>query len=216
MSRFRVSMGAARQAIVLVFAVVTLTTSVAAAAGSRPVLPRTAADNAAPVAAGPLDPLTAAEINETFKVIESYGKFPRGAFFPYVSLKEPTKRSVLDGTSSRKALAQVYDRKQNQLVEAVVDLAGHSIESWTLKPGAQPAVFTTDFVDSDRLVERTRAGRRRCATGASSPRTSTSTSGRRATAKPRRAARNAPAPGHRDSIAARCPIRTTARSRASS
>ena len=28
----------------------------------------------------------------------------------------------------------------------------HSIESWTPKPGVQPAVFTTDFVDSDRLV----------------------------------------------------------------
>ena len=105
-----------------------------------------------PVAPGPLDPLTVAETNETFRVIESYGQFPRGAFFPYVSLKEPTKRSVLDGTSSRKALAQVYDRKQNRLVEAVVDLAGHRIESWTPRPGAQPAVFTTDFVDSDRLV----------------------------------------------------------------
>ena len=104
------------------------------------------------VAPGPLDPLTVAETNETFRVIESYGQFPRGAFFPYVSLKEPTKRSVLDGTASRKALAQVYDRKQNRLVEAVVDLAGHRIDSWTAKPGVQPAVFTTDFVDSDRLV----------------------------------------------------------------
>ena len=126
MSRFRVSVGGPRRAIVLVFAVVTLTTSVAAAAGSRPVLPRTRPMTAAPVAPGPLDPLTVAETNETFQVIESYGQFPRGAFFPYVSLKEPTKRSVLDGTSSRKALAQVYDRKQNRLVEAVVDLAGHS------------------------------------------------------------------------------------------
>jgi primary-amine oxidase len=152
MSRFRVSVNRPRRAIVLAFAVVTLTTSVAAGAGSRPILPRTAADAAAPVAAGPLDPLTVAEINETFQVIESYGQFPRGAFFPYVSLKEPTKRSVLDGTSTRKALAQVYDRKQNRLVEAVVDLAGRSIESWTPKPGVQPAVFATDFVDSDRLV----------------------------------------------------------------
>ncbi len=46
----------------------------------------------------------------------------------------------------------MYDRKQNRLVEAVVDLAGRSVESWTPKPGVQPAVFTTDFIDADRLV----------------------------------------------------------------
>ena len=100
MSRFRVSVGGPRRAIVLVFAVVDaddLGCGRCAVRGRSYLGPRPM--TAAPVAPGPLDPLTVAETNETFRVIESYGQFPRGAFFPYVSLKEPTKRSVLDGTA---------------------------------------------------------------------------------------------------------------------
>src|SRR4051794_32197097 len=131
-----------------------LTTSIGATSSSwRLRLPRgESAPPATAIALAPLDPLSVAEISETFQVIESYGQFPRGAFFPYVGLLEPSKSSVLAGTSIRRALAQVYDRRQNQLVEAVVNLPGRKVESWALKPGVQPAVFATDFVDADRLV----------------------------------------------------------------
>jgi primary-amine oxidase len=110
--------------------------------------------SSSPAAPAALDPLTVPEISETFDVIESYAQFPRGAFFPYVGLLEPSKSSVLAGTAVRKALAQVYDRKYNRLIEAVVDLSRRSVESWTPKPGVQPAVFATDFVDADRLVRQ--------------------------------------------------------------
>ncbi len=152
MSTFRLPADRRRRVGVLLAVVVVLTTSAVVAGSSRPVRPPTIARDPAPVATGPLDPLSVAEIDETFQVIEAYGQFPRGAFFPYVSLKEPPKASVLAGTSSRRSLAQVYDRKLNRLVEAVVDLPGRRVESWTPKPGAQPAVFTTDFIDADRLV----------------------------------------------------------------
>ena len=123
-------------------------------AGSSPSRLRLhqAASMSAAAAPGPLDPLSVAEISETFQVIESYAQFPRGAFFPYVGLQEPSKSSVLAGTSVRKALAQVYDEKANRLFEAVVNLPARTVESWTPKPGVQPAVFATDFVAADRLV----------------------------------------------------------------
>ena len=41
---------------------------------------------AAPGEDGPLDPLTAAEINKTVEVIEASPKYPAGAFFPIVTL----------------------------------------------------------------------------------------------------------------------------------
>ena len=89
-------------------------------AGSSPSRLRLhqAASMSAAAAPGPLDPLSVAEISETFQVIESYAQFPRGAFFPYVGLQEPSKSFVLAGTSVRKALAQVYDEKANRLFEA--------------------------------------------------------------------------------------------------
>ena len=123
-------------------------------AGSSPSRLRLhqAASISAAAAPGPLDPLSVAEISETFQVIESYAQFPRGAFFPYVGLQEPSKSSVLAGTSVRKALAQVYDEKANRLFEAVVNLPARTVDSWTPKPGVQPAVFATDFVAADRLV----------------------------------------------------------------
>jgi primary-amine oxidase len=138
----------------VLLATLPLTSSTAPASSSSGLRLRQAVSSVSAAAAGPapLDPLSVAEITETFQVIESYGSFPRGAFFPYVGLLEPSKSSVLEGTSVRKALAQVYDRKQNRLVEAVVNLPGRQVESWTPKPGVQPAVFATDFVDADRLV----------------------------------------------------------------
>ena len=128
------------------------TSSTGAGSSLSRLRPQQAASTSAAVAPGPLDPLSVAEISETFQVIESYAEFPRGAFFPYVGLQEPSKSLVLAGTSVRKALAQVYDEKANRLYEAVVNLPARTVESWTPKPGVQPAVFATDFVTADRLV----------------------------------------------------------------
>src|SRR5580765_7797264 len=88
---------------VVLLALVVASSSGAGSSPSRLRLHEAASMSAA-VASGPLDPLSVAEISETFQVIESYGQFPRGAFFPYVGLQEPSKSSVLAGTSVRKAL----------------------------------------------------------------------------------------------------------------
>ena len=101
----------------------------------------------------PLDPLTPAEVSTTFSTIEAYSKFPRGALFPIVKLNEPNKSDVLAGRSTpREAFADVYDPAQNALYEAVVDLNAKKVVGWTAKPGAQPALSATDYVNGDTIV----------------------------------------------------------------
>ena len=96
---------------------------------------------------GPLDPLSAEETATTFEVIEASKQFPEGAFFPTVTLKEPTKSAACsrgrpDRPSPAEAFANVYDHASNRLYEAVVDLRTEKLVSWTLQPERQPAVFT--------------------------------------------------------------------------
>lgn len=104
----------------------------------------------------PLDPLSADEIQTTFTVIEHAKNLADGTFFPVVKLSEPAKSDVLAWSPGqpfgRKAFANVFDRGANKLYEAVVDLKSKQLVSWTLKPGAQPAVFGTEWGDADSLV----------------------------------------------------------------
>src|SRR4029079_4513371 len=70
---------------------------------------------------GPLDPLTAAEIATAVQVIEASPKYPAGAFFPIVTLKEPPKSELVAWAPGqpfrREALANVYERTTTPLVE---------------------------------------------------------------------------------------------------
>ena len=62
----------------------------------------------------------------------------------------------------RKAFANVFDRSANTLYEAVVDLNTNTLDSWTQKAGAQPAVYFSGVRGRPTpLCARTRRGRRR-------------------------------------------------------
>ena len=114
--------------------------------------------SAAAVDKGPLDPLTAAEIQKTLQVIEASNKYPAGAIFPIVTLKEPPKSELLawdPGESFRReAFANVYERGANRLFEAVVDLKTQKLTSWVERPGVQPAVSITEYADLDAARPR--------------------------------------------------------------
>ncbi len=105
---------------------------------------------------GPLDPLTAAEIQKTLQVIEASNKYPVGAIFPIVTLKEPPKSELLAWDPGepfkREAFANVYERSANRLFEAVVDLKTQKLTSWVERPGVQPAVSISDYANLDTLV----------------------------------------------------------------
>src|SRR3979409_123781 len=63
---------------------------------------------------GPLDPLTTSEISTVFNPSEAYRKFPAGAVFPIVKLREPDKSDGLERQSTaRQAFAEVYDARAN-------------------------------------------------------------------------------------------------------
>ena len=106
-------------------------------------------------AADALDPLTADEIQTTFKVIERSKALASGTFFPIVKLDEPAKAQA--GWEPRKpfarrAFANVFDSRANALYEAVVDLKTEKLVSWTPRPGQQPAVYLSEYAAADALV----------------------------------------------------------------
>jgi primary-amine oxidase len=119
--------------------------------------PRTATASAAGSGTPhPLDPLSAAEINTAFVVIEGDSRFPAGGVFPILELNEPPKTEVLawaPGRSFRReAFANVYDPSRNVLFETVVDLRARRISSWTKRAGVQPAVYASEYDTADGIV----------------------------------------------------------------
>ena len=115
-----------------------------------------ASAGAATAAANPLDPLTADEIQRTFTTIKTAKNLAPATFLPIVKLSEPPK-SFMQGWSPgqpfpRKAFANVFDRNANTLYEAVVDLNTNTLDSWTQKAGAQPAVYFEEYAGADALV----------------------------------------------------------------
>ena len=74
-----------------------------------------------PSVAHPLDPLTRGEIAAAVKIIQAADRFPKGALFPIVVLKEPPKDEVLAYSQGavfrREAFAVVYDRATNKTFE---------------------------------------------------------------------------------------------------
>ena len=115
-----------------------------------------ASAGAATVAANPLDPLTADEIQRTFVTIKTAKNLAPATFLPIVKLSEPPK-SFMQGWSPgqpfpRKAFANVFDRNANALYEAFVDLKTNTLDSYTQKVGAQPAVYFEEYAEADALV----------------------------------------------------------------
>jgi primary-amine oxidase len=88
----------------------------------------------------PLDGLTGPEIWTAYEVLQSSGKVDEKTRYPMVQLKEPPKEEVLawqPGQAMRRA-AFVVVKKGVQTFEAVVDVNGKKLVSWTEVKGVQP------------------------------------------------------------------------------
>jgi primary-amine oxidase len=116
-----------------------------------------------PAAVGPhpLDPLTAAEIEAASGLLRAAPQFPADAVFATLVLKEPPKADVLGYTPGaairRRAFAVIFDRPRNRTFEAVVDLTGARVASWTEVKGVQPAALESEY---DRFVDVVKADTR--------------------------------------------------------
>lgn len=98
----------------------------------------------------PLDGLTGAEMWTAYEVIQASGKVDAKTRFPMVQLKEPPKEEVLawkPGQAMRRE-AFVVVKEGAQTFEAVVDVNGKRLVSWTEVKGVQPPA-TREEADVD-------------------------------------------------------------------
>ena len=104
----------------------------------------------------PLDPLTRREIADAISAIAASGQVNRNTRAAMITLNEPDKQQVLrwrqGDVAPRKAFAVL--RVEGKTVEAVVDLATRSLESWTVVPGVQPSIDSAEWANAQRLVKQ--------------------------------------------------------------
>lgn len=109
----------------------------------------------------PLDPLTAEEIRLAVSVLEGDGYVSPDTRFGLIELREPSKGQVREDLASgafrRDALVQAYDWSSSTAAEAVVDLDGRRVLSWTELESREPTTF---FLLFDRIAEIVRADAR--------------------------------------------------------
>ncbi|MGL5838958.1 MAG: hypothetical protein ACRCY3_10705 [Sphingorhabdus sp.] len=92
-----------------------------------------------------LDPLSGAEIEAASNIVRTDGRGGKSPRFTFIALVEPDKAQVAAGKAiPRRAEVGVYDRAQNKVYEAVVDLATYKVTSWKHIPGAQPIYLDDD------------------------------------------------------------------------
>jgi primary-amine oxidase len=130
--------------------------------GESPAAPKPAA-SASPAAsaapAHPLDPFSAAELEQAIQLLRQQGHVSEGNVFPLVTPWEPPKQELeafRDGAPvQRRVLVVVYDYAQNKTFEAIVRLTPPAaVESWKHVPGVQPLIGGRDFDLAESLVPR--------------------------------------------------------------
>ncbi len=129
-------------------------------AGAAALAILAAAAAKAQTAKHPLDDLTAREYWTAYEVVQASGKVDGNTRYPLMQLKEPPKEEVLawkPGQPMRRE-AFVVVKKGPQTFEAVVDVNGKKLVSWTEIKGMQPPSpeeesdeFKDAIKDSDKV-----------------------------------------------------------------
>src|SRR5688572_16188161 len=93
----------------------------------------------------PLEPLSAAEVQQAVDVLRAKGKVTPTTRFVSVSLKEPPKEFVhngkhANGSATREAFVQLFDNGTNTAHEAAVSLTNKELLSFQSRTGVQPTM----------------------------------------------------------------------------
>ncbi len=108
------------------------------------------------MAAHPLDPLSATEFQSTAAILRRDQGVTDSWRFTSIELKEPRKADVKAWKTGdavpRRSFSVLLDRETNQTYEAVVDLVGDRVDSWTHKPGACPNFTVDEYHDVDHAL----------------------------------------------------------------
>jgi len=104
----------------------------------------------------PLDPLSAAEIERAWQIVQAERALGPRLRAIFVMLHEPAKKVVLahrpGDTVERAAFVVLIDSAAGKTCEAVVSLSQSRVLSWEHVPGAQPAIVLDEFVDCEAAV----------------------------------------------------------------
>ena len=104
----------------------------------------------------PLDPLTAAEVEKTTRILRASGRItPRVRIMAY-SLLEPAKDSVLAFQPGQPVQREVFvvmrDHERRLTIEAIVLLAEETIRSWRERTDVQPALTYPEVFAAQQAV----------------------------------------------------------------
>ena len=108
------------------------------------------------MAAHPLDPLSPTEFQSTAAILRRDQGVTDSWRFASIELKEPAKTEIKvwkpGDAVPRRSLSVLWDRETNQTYEAVVDLVGDRVDSWTHRPGVCPNFTVDEYHDVDHAL----------------------------------------------------------------
>ena len=106
--------------------------------------------------AHPLDPLSSTEFQSTAAILRRDQGVSDSWRFASIELKEPAKAEVKAWTPGdtvpRRSLSVLWDRETNETYEAVVNLVGDRVDSWTHRPGVCPNFTLDEYHDVDHAL----------------------------------------------------------------
>lgn len=104
----------------------------------------------------PLEPLSAAEVQQSVDLLKGLGKVTPTTRFVSVSLKEPQKDQVHAASSElgfgRKAHVVLFDNATNCCDQVIVSLTDKSVLSWKSVPNVQPTMTIDEQVECEQAV----------------------------------------------------------------
>lgn len=110
---------------------------------------------AAQVPQHPLDGFTGPEYWTIYEVLRASGHTDSDTRFPFITLHEPPKHEVQSWKPRQEFRREAFVVVKNgpKTSEAIVDVAGHKLISWTEKPGVQPNLTDEEIFGVDELVK---------------------------------------------------------------
>lgn len=105
----------------------------------------------------PLDPLTAAEIEDAVAILRDQRNLGQRTRFESIVLNEPPKDIVLGfkvgDAVNREAFIILFDNDDGATYEALVSLNERAVKSWTHIPGVQPRITLDEFYECEIAVK---------------------------------------------------------------
>jgi primary-amine oxidase len=107
--------------------------------------------------AHPLDSLTGEEFSQTAAILTREHGIDTAWRYASIMLQEPPKAQVRAWREGdpivRRAFAVLWDKRSNDVFEAVVNLTGDAVESWTHVPGVTPNFTLDEYHDVDHAMK---------------------------------------------------------------